>query len=171
VSPDYQLNLYDQIMAAGADLGLRPFGLRALDSLRLEKGFGTWAREFRPIYSPTEAGLDRFVDLRKNAFVGRDAVLQDREAGPKVRLVTLTVEADGADVSGDEAVWHEGEVVSWVTSGGYAHFVDRSVALAYVPNDLAGRNGSFEIEILGDRRAARLQPEPLFDPARTRMLG
>ncbi|WP_299391738.1 FAD-dependent oxidoreductase [Pelagibius sp.] len=171
VSPDYQLRLYDDLMAAGADLGLRHFGLRALDSLRLEKGFGTWAREFRPIYTPAEAGLDRFVDLRKNAFVGRDAVLHDREQGPKVRLVTLTVDAEAADVSGDEAVWHDGAVVGWVTSGGYAHTVDRSVALAYVPNDLATENGSFEVEIIGDRRAAQLQPEPLFDPARERMLG
>ena len=65
MSPDYQLRLYDDLVEAGADLGLRPFGLRALDSLRLEKGFGTWAREFRPIYTPAEAGLDRFVDLRK----------------------------------------------------------------------------------------------------------
>jgi len=171
VSPDYQLRLYDDLLEAGADLGLRHFGLRALDSLRLEKGFGTWAREFRPIYTPAEAGLDRFVDLRKNTFVGRDAVLQDREQGPKVRLVTLTVDAEAADVSGDEAVWHDGAVVGWVTSGGYAHTVDRSVALAYVPNDLAAENGSFEVEIIGDRRAAQLQPEPLFDPARERMLG
>ncbi len=171
VSPDYQLRLYDDLMAAGADLGLRHFGLRALDSLRLEKGFGTWAREFRPIYTPDEAGLDRFVDLRKNAFVGRDAVLQDREQGPKVRLVTLTVDAEAADVSGDEAVWHDGAVVGWVTSGGYAHTVDRSVALAYVPSELAAENGSFEVEIIGDRRAAQLQPEPLFDPGRERMLG
>ncbi|WP_420347946.1 GcvT family protein [Pelagibius sp.] len=171
VSPDYQLRLYDDLLEAGADLGLRHFGLRALDSLRLEKGFGTWAREFRPIYTPAEAGLDRFVDLRKNAFVGRDAVLQDREQGPKVRLVTLTVDAEAADVSGDEAVWHDGAVVGWVTSGGYAHTVDRSVALAYVPNDVAAANGSFEVEIIGDRRAAQLQSEPLFDPARERMLG
>lgn len=171
VSPDYQLNLYEQVQSAGGDLGLRQFGLRALDSLRLEKGFGTWAREYRPIYTPAEAGLDRFVDLRKNAFVGRDAVLQDRENGPKVRLVTLTVDADGADVSGDEAVWHDGEVVGWVTSGGYAHAADRSVALAYVPAALEHANGSFEIEILGDRRGATLQSEPLFDPERARMLG
>ncbi|NIA67437.1 FAD-dependent oxidoreductase [Pelagibius litoralis] len=174
ISPDYQIGLYDQILAAGGDLGLRQFGLRALDSLRLEKGFGTWAREFRPIYTPVEAGLDRFVDLRKNAFVGRDAVLQDRENGPKVRLVTLTVDAKGADVSGDETVWHDGEVIGWVTSGGYAHFAERSVALAYVPSELAGRNGgngSFEIEIMGDRRAAQLQTGPLFDPQRARMLG
>ncbi|WP_299625933.1 FAD-dependent oxidoreductase [Pelagibius sp.] len=176
VSPDYMLRLYDQLTEAGADLGLRPFGLRALNALRLEKGFGTWAREYRPIYTPAEAGLDRFVDLRKNAFIGRDAVLEDKERGPKLRLVTLTVDANGsdadvADVSGDEAVWHDGEVVGWVTSGGYAHFAERSVAMAYVPSELASRNGHFEVEIIGERRSVQLQPEPLFDPARTRMLG
>ena len=93
-------------------------------------------------------------------------MLQDREQGPKVRLVTLTVDAEAADVSGDEAVWHNGAVVGWVTSGGYAHTVDRSVALAYVPSDVAAGNGSFEVEIIGrPPGAAQLQPEP---PVRSR---
>jgi dimethylglycine dehydrogenase len=97
-------------------------------------------------------------------------VLKEKEAGPKLRLVTFVVDADGADVVGDEAVWHDGKVIGWVTSGGYAHWVDRSVALAYVPAELAQADG-FEIEILGDRRPAKVQPEPLFDPKRARMLG
>ena len=133
--------------------------------------YGTWAREYRPIYTPAEAGLDRFVDLKKNDFIGRDAVLKEKEGGPKLRLVTFTVDADEADVVGDEPIWLDGAVVGWVTSGGYAHFVDHSVALGYVPAELAASDGRFEIEILGDRRAATLQPEPLFDPKRERMLG
>jgi dimethylglycine dehydrogenase len=171
VAPDAQCRLYDDILAAGADLGLRLFGGRALDSLRLEKSYGSWSREYRPLYSPAEAGLERFVDLRKSSFVGREAVLRERAAGPKLRLVTFTIEADDADVVGDEAVWHDGEVVGWVTSGGYAHWADRSVALAYLPAALAQAEGDFAIEILGERRPARLQPEPLFDPKRERMLG
>ncbi len=171
VSADVQLRLYDDILAAGGDLGLRLFGGRALDSLRLEKSYGSWAREYRPIYTPAEAGLDRFVDLRKNAFIGRDAVLRDKEVGPKLRLATFTVEADGAGGVGDEAVWLDGAVVGWVTSGGYAHHAERSVALAYLPAALEQAGGNFEIEILGDRRPAHLQPEPLFDPKRERLLG
>ncbi|MEQ8355972.1 MAG: FAD-dependent oxidoreductase [Kiloniellaceae bacterium] len=171
VAPDSLLRLYDDMRAAGSDLGLRPFGGRALDSLRLEKSFGSWAREFRPLYTPAEAGLERFVDLRKNGFIGREAALRDREAGPQLKLVTFVVEADGADVVGDEAVWRDGEVVGWVTSGGYAHYVEKSVALAYLPVEQAMGGGGFEIEILGGRRPAELQPEPLFDPTRARMLG
>jgi dimethylglycine dehydrogenase len=171
VAPDDLRRLHADLLAAGEDLGLRQFGLRAILSLRLEKSYGTWAREYRPIYTPAEAGLDRFVDLRKNAFIGRDAVLKEKETGPKLKLVTFTVDADGADVVGDEPVWHDGKVIGWVTSGGYAHWADRSVALGYVPAELAAANGGFEIEILGERRRAELQPEPLFDPKRERMLG
>jgi len=81
------------------------------------------------------------------------------------------VEAEDADVVGDEAVWLDGAVVGWVTSGGYAHHAERSVALAYLPAALEQAGGNFEIEILGDRRPAKLQLEPLFDPKRARMLG
>ncbi|MGF1628088.1 MAG: FAD-dependent oxidoreductase [Kiloniellaceae bacterium] len=171
VAPDDLRRLYDDLLAAGEDLGLRQFGLRAINSLRLEKSYGSWSREYRPIYSPGEAGLERFVDLRKNAFVGRDAVLREKEAGPKLRLVTFIVDVEEADVVGDEAVWHGGKVVGWVTSGGYAHWAGCSVALAYLPAALAQADGGFEIEILGARRPANLQPEPLFDPKRERMLG
>ena len=171
VEADYALALYERLLAAGADLGLRHFGGRALLSLRLEKSFGTWAREFRPIYDPFEAGLARFVDLRKNDFVGRDAALRARDAGPKWRLVTLVVADDGADVIGDEPVWHDGKVVGWATSGGYAHHVAKSVALAYVPAELADAREGFAIELLGDRRPVTLAPAPLFDPEGRRMRG
>src|SRR5262249_10006667 len=133
VGVDYQRALYDAILAAGRELGVRHFGARALNSLRLEKSFGTWAREFRPIYGPFEASLDRFIYLRKNDFIGRDAALREKEAGPARRLVTFVVQDAGADCIGDEPVWHEGKVVGWITSGGYAHHVGKSVALGYVP--------------------------------------
>ena len=171
VEADYELALYELLLAAGGDLGLRHFGARALLSLRLEKSFGTWAREFRPIYDPFEAGLERFVDLRKNDFLGRDAVLKARDGGPKRRLVTLVIADDGADAIGDEPVWHDGKAVGWVTSGGYAHHVAKSVALAYVPAELANAREGFAVELLGDRRAARITPVPLFDPEGRRMRG
>jgi len=171
VSVDYQRALYDVIVEAGRPFGLRPFGARALHSLRLEKSFGTWAREFRPIYGPLEAGLDRFVDLRKNDFIGRDAVLREKETGPQRRLVSFVVDDAGADCIGDEPVWHADKVIGWITSGGYAHHVGKSVALGYVPAQLAAADSGFEIEILGERRPAALAPEPLFDPTGARMRG
>ncbi|MDH3692175.1 MAG: FAD-dependent oxidoreductase, partial [Gammaproteobacteria bacterium] len=89
VKPDYQLALYDALLSAGSDLGLIHFGARALNSLRLEKSFGAWTREFTPDYTPLEARLEHFVDLRKNDFIGRDAVLMEKERGASRRLVTL----------------------------------------------------------------------------------
>src|SRR5438876_1402666 len=169
VPADCQLALYDALVSAGADLGLAHFGARALNSLRLEKSFGNWAREYRPLYTPGEAGLDRFVDVTKPHFTGRDAVLRDRASGPARRLVTFVVDADDADAIGDEPVWHDGEVVGWITSGGHGHCVGKSIALGYVPAALATVAGGFELEILGERRAASLAREPLLDPQGERM--
>ena len=161
--------LYELLLDAGREHGIRDFGLRALDSLRLEKGFGSWAREYRPVYGPEEAGLSRFVALDKGEFIGCEAARQEREEGPRRRLVTMVVDAVDADAVGDEPVWHDGEVVGWVTSGGYAHTVGCSVALGYVPSELADPRRRLEIEILGSRRKAAVQPAPLFDPHGLRM--
>jgi dimethylglycine dehydrogenase len=172
-APEHQMALFDHIMAAGEEFGLRLFGLRALLSLRLEKSFGTWYREYRPIYTPAEAGITSYVKL-DHEFIGRSAYEADIAKGPERRLVTFTVDvADGdkaADVIGDEPIWHEGKVVGWITSGGYGHYVEKSIALGYVPTALAapGTTG-FEIEIIGDRRPAHLLSEPLLDPTGTRM--
>jgi dimethylglycine dehydrogenase len=166
---DCQLALYQAIVAAGEDLGLQHFGARALNSLRLEKSFGNWAREYRPIYTPSEAGLDRFVDVSKSDFIGRDAVLRDRAESPQRRLVTFTVDAGDADAIGDEPVWHDGTVVGWITSGGYGHYVGKSIALGYVPTGLASAPSGFEIEILGERQPAQVAREPLHDPSGERM--
>ena len=171
VGPENLRGLYDLLRNEGSHHGMRDFGLRALDSLRLEKGFGSWAREYRPIYGPAEAGLSRFVALDKGEFVGREAAVREREEGPPRKLVTMVVDADDADVVGDEPVWHDGEVVGWVTSGGYAHTVERSVALGYVVTEVADPSAGLEIEIIGELRRASVQPAPLFDPEGTRMRG
>ena len=171
VKPEYQRRLYQEIMAAGRDLGLVNFGMRALLSLRLEKNFPTWFRELRPIYGPYEAAMDRFIDLGKNDFVGREAAAKEKAEGGKLRRVSMVVDAADADVLGDEPIWHDGKVIGWVTSGGFAHFVGKSLAQGYVPRELAGDtgNGAFEIEIIGDRRQASVITEPLFDPDGKRM--
>jgi dimethylglycine dehydrogenase len=161
--------LYDALVGAGTDLGLRHFGARALNSLRLEKSFGNWAREYRPIYTPAEAGLNRFVDAGKADFIGRAAVIADRERAPGRRLVTLVVDAGDADAMGDEPVWHQSKVVGWVTSGGFGHCVNRSIALAYIPAPLAEHTDGFEVEILGERRRAQRVAHALYDPSGQRM--
>jgi len=169
VGPEYQRSLYQLLMRAGGDFGLKPFGGRALNTMRVEKSFGTWAREYRPIYGPYEAGLGRFVDLKKGEFVGRAAALREKEEGGKLRLVTFSVADGDADASGDEPVWHGERVVGWVTSGAYGHSVARSLALAYIPAELAGADQDFSIEILGERRAARREAQPPVDPQGARM--
>jgi dimethylglycine dehydrogenase len=168
VRQDELRTLHDLLVEAGDDLGLRHFGARALNSLRLEKGFGSWARELRPIYGPCEAGLEPFIAWKRGGFIGHDAAVAEREAGPRLRRVTLVVDAADADVMGDEPIWHDGKVAGWVTSGGYAHWVQKSVALGYVPAALAEAE-ALEVEILGERRPARPARQPLFDPTGARM--
>ncbi len=171
VAARHQVALYEALSEAGRDLDLRPFGMRAMMSLRLEKSFGAWMREFKPDYTPAETGLDRFVSFKKNDFIGRDAALAEKENPPTRRLCTFVVDAADADVWADEPIWKDGELVGFVTSGGYAHYVEKSVALGFVPPGMIEDGAAFEIEILGDMRAARLITEPLFDPQGERMRG
>ncbi|MCZ6846152.1 MAG: aminomethyltransferase family protein, partial [Alphaproteobacteria bacterium] len=167
-----QVALYETLSAAGDDLGLRPFGMRAMMSLRLEKSFGSWLREFRPDYMPVECGLDRFVSYNKPVdFIGKAAALEEKAAGPKRRICTFVVEATDADVWGDEPIWLDGAVVGFVTSGGYAHHSGVSVALGFLPVDMIEDGRAVEIEILGAMRKARLITEALFDPKAERMRG
>jgi dimethylglycine dehydrogenase len=168
--PSYQLHVFESLMKAGAEYGIRLFGSRALNSLRLEKSYGSWGREYRPIYGPLEAGLERFVALDKPAdFIGKAAAQRERDTGGRLRLRCFTVDALDADVIGDEPIWHNGNVCGWVTSGGYAHASKVSVALGYVPRELADETDGWSIEILGEMRTARLQARPLFDPEGARM--
>ena len=165
VTTDYQRALYDLLTKAGREHGLKLFGGRALNSMRIEKGFGSWAREFRPIYGPTEAGLGRFVDFKKSEFIGRSAAAEEKESGGALRLVSFKVDATDADAIGDEPIWHDGKVVGWVTSGAFGHRVNQSLALGYVPVSVANAGAGFEIEIIGERRAAQRLDGPAFDPA------
>jgi dimethylglycine dehydrogenase len=165
VTTDYQRALYDSLLKAGREFGIRPFGGRALNAMRLEKNFGTWAREYRPIYGPYEAGLGRFVDLQKAAFIGRAAAAEEKESGGALRLLGFKVDASDADALGDEPIWHDGTVVGWVTSGGFGHRVGASLALGYVPAALAGAATGFEIEIIGERRPATPLTGAAFDPS------
>jgi len=170
MKPEYQRYIFTELMAAGAEFGIRPFGLRALNALRLEKNFGGWAREYRPVYTPYEADLGRFVALGKDAdFIGKAAAADHKAEGGKMRLRAFVVQAKDADVIGDEPIWHDGAVVGWVTSGGYAHASQRSVAIGYVPRELAETDDGWQIELLGDRLAASLQRQPLFDANGSRM--
>jgi len=171
VSETQETALYEALAGAGADLGLRPFGMRAMMSLRLEKSFGSWMREYKPDYTPVETGLDRFVDYRKADFIGRTAALNEQENPPERRLCSFVVDAADADAVAWEPIWKDGTVIGYVTSGGFAHFVSKSVALGFVPAEMVEEGAAIEIEILGELRAATLFTAPLFDPTGERMRG
>jgi dimethylglycine dehydrogenase len=143
--------------------------------MRLEKMFGTWFREYRPIFTPYESRMDRYIKL-DHEFIGRDALVAAEP--PERYLSYFEVDPDPndpADVIGDEPIWHHGpdgwQVVGWVTSGGYAHYSGKSLALGYVEAGVADdqSGGAFEIEIIGRRRPAQLLLEPVLDPHGTRM--
>ena len=172
VPASQQIALYQVLSEAGRDLGLRPFGMRAMMSLRLEKSFGSWLREYRPDFMPVETGMDRFVAYGKEVeFIGKSAALEDRARKPSRKLCTFIVDAEDADAVADEPIWHDGEVVGFVTSGGYAHYSGKSVAIGFIPVELVKEGRVVEIEILGKRCRATQFTRTLFDPDGTRMRG
>jgi dimethylglycine dehydrogenase len=116
-------------------------------------------------------GLDRFIAFDKGDFIGREAALVEQQDGPKQRLVLLEIDADRADAMGDEPVWHDGEVVGFVTSGSYGHHVKKSLALAYINTELASANPELLVSVIGERRPARVLPEIPYDPSGSRLRG
>jgi dimethylglycine dehydrogenase len=168
---DHQVALYRALAAEGHELGMRPFGMRAMMSLRLEKFFGSWLREFKPDYTPAETGLDRFISWKKNDFIGRDVVMRERDAPPARQLTSFIVEADDADVVAWEPIFDGEDVIGFVTSGGYAHYSQKSVALGLIPRERVVEGAKFQIEILGSRRTAVIHTTYLVDADGARMRG
>jgi dimethylglycine dehydrogenase len=170
-TPDYFASLYDELWEAGRELGLVHFGGRALSSLRLEKGYGSFNKDFRPDYTAAETGLDRFIDFGKPDFTGRAAAMAERVAGPKRRFVVMEVTAADADVVGYESILKDGAAVGYVTSGAYGHCIGRSLAAGYVPAGLARDGERLKIDILGEMCEARVRLAPMYDPAGLRLRG
>lgn len=167
-----QRQLFDCLWEAGKSLGLRPFGMRAMMSLRLDRFFGSWQCEYSPDYTAAETGLDRFVHFQKAAdFIGRQIAEKEKRSPPLRALFAFELDAKVSDVVGYEPIWSEQSVVGFCTSGGYSHWMDKSIAFGFLPRDLVGGVSEFEIEILGDRRRATLLDEPPFDPQGMRMRG
>ncbi|MDP7151077.1 MAG: FAD-dependent oxidoreductase [Paracoccaceae bacterium] len=167
-----QRALWDALWTAGQPHGMRPFGMRAMMSLRLDRFFGSWQREFSPDYTAGETGMDRFIAWKKTAdFIGRKAAEDERAKGADRKLCVFEVDADDADVQAYEPIWLDGRVQGFCTSGGYSHFAEKSIAMGFVPTDRAVDGLAVEIEILGQMRKARLITTPLFDPDGDRLRG
>ena len=153
------------LLEAGAEFGIREFGFNALLSLRLEKGFGIWSAEFTQGYTPGMTGMDRWIDWEKDEFIGQSAALKERDGnGPSQKLVMLEVEASDADASGYEPVWNNDNLVGFVTSGGYGHTVNKSLAMALINSDLAKEDQNLKVHVVGVEKDAKVIQMSPYDP-------
>jgi len=169
---EMQTYIFDQLMAAGAAFNIKPFGIRAMDSLRLEKSYKLVGRELSIEYAALESGLSRFVALKKGDFLGRDGLLAWRERGLAYQSATLEVHGvRDADARGSEPIYLGDELVGRATSGGYGWRVGKSLALAMLRPDLTQVGTELEIAILGERFRATVIPESPFDPENLALKG
>lgn len=155
------------LLGAGADLGLREVGFNAMLSLRLEKSIGIWNAEFTQGYTPAMTGLDRWIAWDKGDFIGKAAA--QAAPAPAQVLTMLEIDADAADSTGFEPVWHDGKIVGITTSGGYGHRLKRSFALALVDRDLATVGTALSVHVMGEERPANVIEMSPYDPGGKRM--
>ncbi|WP_119387797.1 GcvT family protein [Taklimakanibacter lacteus] len=160
----YQRHLLDQLLVAGVAHGLRPVGLYALESLRLEKSYKAMFRDLNPELSAWESGIDRFIALDKGDFIGRDALVRQKEKGVARRLAMLAIESQGASSIIHEGVYQKGQLVGRVTSGGFSHTLGYDLAFALLPINLSEIGTPLEVPILGEMRKARVIADSPYDP-------
>ena len=167
---EYQNHVFDALMEAGADLGLAPFGIRAMDSMRFEKSYRMVGTELSIEYAALESDLGRFVHLNKGDFIGRDALHRWMERGFSNRLVTLEVhDVADADALGNNPLFVDGELIGRATGGNYGFRVGKSLALAMVRPELAEVGTTLEMDILGTMHGATVIPESPYDPENRRL--
>jgi len=166
--PQYLVKLAEEIETAGESLGYRWFGARALMSMRLEKNWGVWSLDYHPDFNAVESGMDVFINWNK-AFVGKQATEKIKSDGIARKLVTMIIDVETMDVSNDEAILKNGEAVGYVSSGGYAHRIGRSMAMGYVNKAEAITGNTLEVEILGEMYPAEIQSTPVYDPNGSKM--
>jgi len=165
VSPERAVQVWDELMAAGQAHGIEVGGYKALDSLRLEKGYRYFTADVTPLENPYEAGLGFCVKLTKGEFLGRGALIKDKNAGIEKKLCTLILDGDAyIPIYGGEAVSLENQVVSRVRSGGYGYSLKRNIIFAYLPLELVQIGARFEIEVFDERIGAEVTPTALYDP-------
>ena len=161
--------IYDAVMAAGAPLGLKPFGMFALNSLRVEKGYRAWKGDLSTDYTVLQGGLERFVKWDKD-FKGKAALAAEKQRGVTKRFVLLTVDAGDFDPPYMSTIWHDGKVVGETTSGYFGHRTGQCIALGMLRADLTEPGTQVQVEIFGQKHAATVQPDgPLWDPKNERI--
>ncbi len=161
---EYGQHLWDVLWDAGQADGIIAAGYRAIDSLRLEKGYRYWGADITPDYTPFEAGMGFAVKLDKPSFIGRDALAKQKAEGIKRKLCCLSLTDKTAIALGNEPVRRDDKIVGWITSGGYGYSVGKSIAYAYLPIEHSAIGTAFDVELFGERIAATVEREPLWDP-------
>jgi len=159
-----QLPLYDLLFEKGHDYGLAPIGMRAIDSLRLEKSYRGWNLDLSSEYSPIESGMERFIALDKGEFQGREALVKQQSDGVGMKMVTLEVDDCEVQPIGNAPVFNVSGMVGRITSGGYGHSLKQVIALAYIDTDVINSPEALEAEILGQRYCARIIADSPYDP-------
>ncbi len=165
----YQTGLYDALIRHGKDLGLRLAGGHALMSLRLEKSFQSWGLELSSDYGPLDTGMDRFVKVDRDSFIGRAAFLEASKIGPKEHYATFVVDTENTDCVGGEPVFLSGVYAGYITSGGFGHCIGKSLALGYLQCKAYQPTAQYEIEINGNLHPASLLQNSPYDPTGKRM--
>lgn len=161
---EYGLRLWDTLWEAGQPEGMVAAGYKAIDSLRLEKGYRYWSGEISPDYTPFEAGLGFAVKLDKGDFIGREALAKQKEAGTKQKLCCIAISDSRTIALGKEPIRSGDKIISWVTSGGYGYSVGVSMAYAYLPIEYAKPGTTLSIEFFGTQVDAEVVKSPLWDP-------
>ncbi len=171
LAPGDALAAWTRLLEAGRAVGARPVGYKALDSLRLEKGYRYWSSDITPAENPYEAGLGFCVKLDKGEFIGRAALVEARARGLSRRLCTITLGEGGSEtvLYGGEAVYAGGELVGRLRSGGWGYTIGRNIGLVYLPPGLARRGTALAVEVFGARLAAEVAPDVLHDPPGARI--
>jgi dimethylglycine dehydrogenase len=165
----YQNVIFDALMEAGKEFDIKPFGIRAMDSLRIEKSYKYWRVDLYTEYTAWESGLDRFVHLNKGEFTGREALVRQQQQGIPRRFVTLDVASKNSDPWGNEPLFINGSMVGRTTSGGYGYAIGKSLAVAYVDADKAAPGTQMQIQMLGKRHQAIIIPDSPWDPENARL--
>ena len=161
---EYQIQLFEALRQAGAEFRIANVGMRAMDSMRLEKSYRLWGTDLNAENTILEAGLNRFVRLNKGEFTGRDALVLQQERGVPNQYCTIEIDADDADPFGNEPVLLDGEVIGRGTAGGYGHFVGKSLMLGYVKTEHAVIGQECQVRVLDQLRPARIIAESPYDP-------
>jgi dimethylglycine dehydrogenase len=163
---EYAHSLFDAVFDAGREFGIGMVGMRAMDSLRIEKSYRMWGLDLTPDYTPFEASLDRFVRLDKGDFIGKAALEQQQARGVPHRFITLEVhDVTDADPLGNEPLFDaKGAMIGRATSGSYGHVLGKSLAIGYIAQEFSAVGTPVSIEILGERKRATIVQESPYDP-------